>query len=205
MTTCITCSTPPTTLTPHSGSRLIRAARASASPVVRPETTSSSRINFGLVARARAISRRFRAASGNPRAWKSFNGDICRKSRIFAACSSAWRTLLVCIKAPSITFCSTDRLGRGLDLKCPANTKPGRVVWCHATDNMSVEDDGAFIGMKKAADEVEDSSFACAVRPNDKKNLAFAHGEGHFLHGSQSAEPLGNIIELKDGSHLSAT
>src|ERR1043165_2176837 len=92
MTTCMTCSTPATAETPHSGRRWRREARARASEVGRPATTSSSKISLGRVARARAISRRLRVARGRPRAGREETASIWRKARTSRARSVASAT-----------------------------------------------------------------------------------------------------------------
>src|SRR2546427_4507311 len=116
ITTCMTCSTPATAEMPHSGSLRSSSARASASEVERPATTSSSKISFGRVANARAISRRLSMGSDRPRAGRCMAFPICRNRSTFSASSAALAGLLVCRNAPSIVFSSTLRLRSGLTI-----------------------------------------------------------------------------------------
>jgi len=114
--TCITCSTPPTTLTPHSGNRFTSSASASASLVVSPETTSSRRINLGLVARrgqSQGASERPRAIHGR-KSWPDATSEESPESLLLPAPHRIG--LRVCMKAPSITFSSTVKLGSGFTI-----------------------------------------------------------------------------------------
>src|SRR5579859_87232 len=74
----------------------------------------------------------------------------------------------------------------------------------HPGDVLALEADGAFVGMKEAADQVEDSGLARAVGTDDKQDFAGIHGERNALDRAQAAEALGHVIEFQDGSHCAA-
>src|SRR5581483_5832609 len=70
----------------------------------------------------------------------------------------------------------------------------------HARDILVLEENDTFIGMEKSADEIEDRSLTCAVRPDDEEDLALVHRERNILYSAETAKAPGNIAELKNGS-----
>src|SRR6185312_14120063 len=66
-------------------------------------------------------------------------------------------------------------------------------------DVLALKENDAFIGMEKAADEIEDRCLASAVWANDEEDLTCVHCERDILHSAKAAEAFGYIAKLENG------
>jgi hypothetical protein len=59
--------------------------------------------------------------------------------------------------------------------------------------------DRAAVGRRRAADQVEQSCLAGAVRPDEAEDLEFGDRERHVLYCADAAEPAGQSSHFENG------
>ena len=78
------------------------------------------------------------------------------------------------------------------------DAEPRDLVRLLAGDVLAVEHDaGAGLGLVDAGNQVEERALARAVRPDDAAHLALLHGQIDLRDGGEAAEPLGQVLDLK--------
>ena len=81
------------------------------------------------------------------------------------------------------------------------DAEPRDLVRLLARDVLPVEHDaGAGLGLVDARNQIEQRALARAVRPDDAAHLALLHREVDLGDGGESAEPLGQVLHLKQHS-----
>src|SRR5690606_41986734 len=64
------------------------------------------------------------------------------------------------------------------------------------------EQDAPGIGMQETRDQAEQRRLARAIRPDQRRDLAFRHRERHVGHGLQAAEAARNLADVENHPSL---
>ena len=90
------------------------------------------------------------------------------------------------------------------DLERASDAEARGAVWRHPGNVFALEENDAFVGMEKAADQIEDRGFAGAVGTDDEQYLARVHRERNVLHRPEPAKALGDVLHFENGRHWAA-